>query len=486
MRRPVLTEISAILGRRVRRWPWPSGWRRSSSRVAWPPTRSSGRLGSGAWVSAIAIGLAPALAPALALAATAGSLRAAERPARAGAPGMPCGTLPTVDLAGVDDSFGPAMVGPAGAAYNPALPSLVPVRRVELVGCDLHVGNGSLPLRQYGQLNGAHWDQEDKDQILATLDSGHLDIAVGAEMRAAGICWGSGSFVIRTRAHGELSIPRQALELLLNGNTVGETFSLDGTSGEGILFTEYRLSLGLPLYQMVGQDRGALEGWHAGCAAKILRGWRYARILEAAGGLTTTSQALYGDGSIRSLAAQGGTGFGADVGFAGPLCGSWTASLVVTDLLGWLDFTGDVQERIDSFDLSGLCIGEGAGQIVATETVEIPVDAFRVYLPVGLSLGAARRDESSLTSLRMDLSGEDRLGAARTVRVAIGHARRFAGCLAARGTASLGGADRASLGGELGWRVGAAQVDLGLRSWGSLNPWASRGIGLVATLNLTL
>ena len=482
MRRPVLTEIGGILSRRVRPRQRPSGWRCWPPRVVWPPPRSARRMGARAWASAIAIGLAPAIG----LAVTAESVPAEERPAWAGAPSMPCGMLPTVDLAGVDGSFGPAMMGPAGAAYNPALPSLVPVRRVELVGCDLQVGNGSLPLRQYGQLNGAHWDQADKDRILATLDTGRLDIAAGAELRAAGISWDNGSFVIRTRAHGALSIPKQALELLLNGNTVGEAFTLDGTSGEGILFTEYRLSLGLPLHQIAGQDQGPLEGWHAGCAAKILRGWRYARILEAAGGLTTTSQALYGDGSIRSLAAQGGTGFGADVGVAGPLRGSWMASLVVTDLLGWLDFAGDAQERIDSFAVSGLCIGEGAGQIVATETVKIPVAAFRVYLPVGLSLGAARRGESSLTSLRMDLSGEDRLGAARTARVAIGHARRLAGCLAARGTASLGGADGASLGGEMGWRVGAAQVDLGLRSWGSLNPWASRGIGLVATLNLTL
>ncbi len=418
-------------------------------------------------------------------------------------------------LCGIDGVFGPAASGPAAAAYNPALlgtapPAEVPTeapsaRQVELFSVAAGVGNSSLTMRQYAALNGAFWDEGDKDEILDSIEDGQLDVRGDAQARVAGVSWGRWAFGTRTRAQGRIAVPRQVLELMLYGNTVGESFSVEGASGEGIALTEYRLCGALELSELVGREgllggwlggwlgtgldgRGgeSVQPWQVGLTFKLLQGWQYARILDAEGGITTTNEVLYGDGSVRSLTARGGRGWGADLGCAGPVGEAWTVSLVVSDLVGRLTFTGQVEERLDTFDVSGLTIGDEGEAVITSETVAVELREWQVDLPARFSLGLAHHGEAALASVRIDVATEDRLGASRVPRLGAGYARRLQDWLIVRGVFSVGGLDGASLGGELGWSVGPVQWNVGLRSWGSLNPWNSRGLGVVTALNLTL
>lgn len=420
-------------------------------------------------------------------------------------------------LCGLDGAFAPAASGPNAAAFNPALlgaapheashegaPAGAPARmpagwQVELFGLEAGVGNESLTLRQYAGLNGAFWDENDKDQVLASIEGDQLDVRGAAQARVAGVSWGRWAFGTRTRAEGRIAIPKQAVELMLQGNTVGETFSVEGAAGEAVAFTEYRIGAAVRLRELVGEDGllarwfgeapegvpgASLRDWRAGLTLKMIQAWHYAGILEAEGGITTTDEVLYGDGSLRSVTARGGRGWGADLGCAGPLGEAWSASLVVADLLSRVTFTDRIEERLDTFDVSGLTIGDEGEAVVTSETVTVALSAWEVALPARFSLGFVHHGESALTSVRIDLAAEDRLGASRSPRVGAGYARHLRDWLVVRGTVSVGGLDRASLGGELGLGLGRLQWDAGIRSWGSLNPWDSRGLGLVAGLSL--
>ncbi len=385
--------------------------------------------------------------------------------------------------AGQERSFAPAASGPAAASWNPALLALFPERRVELFSLRAGLGNDSFTLREYAQLNGSAWDEEDKQSILSAIEDETVELAGEASVRAAGVSFGPWAVATETRGASRMAVPKQLLELMLYGNTVGETFDVDGSSAEGAAFTELRVSLALPAAGILGRAAAPLGDWCVGVSAKMLKGWAYGRLLEAEGGVTTTVERLYGEGYFKILSARGGRGFGFDLGAAGPIGRGWTASVSARDLFASIEWDDGVEEQTDYFEVPGMALGDD-DEVVISESVTVPLQSVRTDLPQTYALGVAHHGRRLLTTFHLEAASASRMGLSSALRLGAGAAWSFKPWLVLRSGVSVGGADAAAVSGGAGFGLGPVQLDLGLCSWGNLNPFASKGVGVVTSIGM--
>ncbi len=389
-------------------------------------------------------------------------------------------------VAGPEAGFAAMASGPAAAAWNPATLALYPETRLELLALQCTVSNSSYSLSDYNRFNGAYWTEDDKRALLASIESSQLTVDGGARVGALGFATGGFAFTTETRAMSGMAVPKAAFEILLFGNTPGETFDLTGADGEGIAFTEFRISYARDLSRFFHSLPPRLEGWTVGASAKLLHGWAYAELLEASGGITTTDELIYADGKLRSVLAQGGSGYGFDLGFAGPLGGNWTGSLAARDLFASLTWTGDCEERIDTFGVAGLTLGDVDDDLVETASATRSLDEVTTALPAVFSIGAAHHGRRFLTAFLVETATSSAFGASGKPRASLATAWQALGWLVLRGSTAIGGTAGPSIGGSLGLGLGPFQLDLGSRTLGSLNPFDGKGIGLVAGLAIGL
>lgn len=382
-----------------------------------------------------------------------------------------------VRAAGLAGAYMAVAAGPHAASWNPANLALHPDRGVEIFAAEGAVGNDCYSLGDYQKFNGAYWGDEEKQEILSRIESRTIRVDLTADVAVAGVAINGWAFSTASHASSQLELPKEYVRLVLYGNAVGETFYLDGAAGEALAYSEFRFSTARRIGDLLPAAHSALGACAVGVSLKFLQGWAYGEILDASGGVTTTSEAINGSGQLRSLVAQGGQGYALDVGIAGPLGHGWVASVAARDLAGTITWQRGVEERIDSFVVDGLTLDEISDETVQNETTILAREEASLRLPVSYALGVARQGERLLTTFALEVASRDAYGATRTPRAAAGLEWQPWGFLALRTGLALGGLDGASaaLGSGLSW--GPVQFDFAVHSWGTLNVFRSRGLG---------
>lgn len=384
-----------------------------------------------------------------------------------------CGLTPN---ATADDAF-TVLPGGAGAVeYNPANLALDPIRHLELVGLSSAVGNNSYSLADYRRFNGAYWDEAEKQEILQKIDGEEFTLDGRAQVRLLGITMGPYALTTESRLASSMAMPKEAFELLLFGNTVGETFSLEGSAGSAIVFTELRLSGA----RLVGRT------WSAGASLKYLEGWAYGELLEAEGGLTTTIDHITGGGQLRSNTAQRGRGYGLDLGVTRAIGRTWRAQLAVRDLFGHIRWSGGVEEQLTTFVVAGATLGGDDAEVVIVETETYPIQEVTTHLPAIYSAAIARQGVRWYSGAQMEIAAANAYGATTTPRCVGTLGYLPWDRLALYAQLGVGGKVGPSVGGAGTLLLGRFMLQGGIQSWGTFNPFGSRGVGFRAGLGLRL
>ena len=173
---------------------------------------------------------------------------------------------------------------------NPAFLGVVSGRgfRMHLIDFGLEVGNSSFSLADYTEYNGKALTEQDEDDILAKMGDEGLQLAAAAE---AGPTFAMGPVAVGARGvgYGGGSIPREVLELVFDGNTVGETVDFTNASGGGWAAAEFHAAYGraIPVDAIGGETTVGVRG-------RYLQGLAYASVIEASGQIVTEIDSLYG------------------------------------------------------------------------------------------------------------------------------------------------------------------------------------------------
>jgi hypothetical protein len=386
---------------------------------------------------------------------------------------------------------------------------------LSLLPAALHVGSDLLDYGIYTEYftgEGAddrrsprHLTEADKQKILdafqETKPVTRLDVELmvfGATVKVEGV----GRFAVTTTeaVSGMAEIARGYAEFLMNGNTPGSDYRLDGTRAGAVWTREYAMSFGGAL-----PPPPFLRTLAAGATVKLVHGYGYydierfdTRLVTSDAGILSGSidflahaaGAMPFDGGYRPFPRPAGTGIGFDLGIAGDLSATARLGLSVTDI-------GRMTWRHDIVELSAdtaLVIDDPllADQRDAVENVlkgeRRDGEEFSTPLPttvhagVQVDAGALLGGGSGAWIVGADIARGFVHGvrSIRTVRGSIGTEYRLLGWLPVRSGISFGGSDGVNVALGLGVELGAFDCQVATENVGWLFSPSSFSYGSLA------
>lgn len=365
----------------------------------------------------------------------------------------------------------PSLVG----RDNPAVLGIVWARgvRLSLFDADVALGNGSFSLSDYQTYNGAVLTEEDEQEILSKVGPGGLEF--GGAVSGHGPTLAVSGFALGARGVGSGggAIPRDVLELIFNGNAIGETVDLNQTNGGGWAGVEVSGSTGFSL-----GDRFLTGETTVGIKARYIKGLYHAGVRNAQGAIVTQADSLFGGGTVELVTSTGGTGYALDLG-ALHHRDSWNLGVRLEGLLSSMTWTEETEvRRYEATAGIGdpFASGTTTDDLVSTSDSTYVVDEYGMRLPLRLGAGVSHERGEWLFAGDVEhtplglTAGED------PWRISVGTERMWFGrVLRTRAGAMLGGVGQRALTGGLSVVTGPWRLDLDAGTFGTMNPFSPKG-----------
>ncbi len=384
-------------------------------------------------------------------------------------PGSACGDAASAGVAG---AYTLRARGVEAASWNPANLGWNGAFDFQIVAVQIQAGNNSFSLADYNKWNGTSWSDQDKEQILSRIPGADFEGRFALAADAPGLAMKGWALTIESEAFGDARIPREFAQLLLDGDVPGQSFRLNHAGGGGMAWSEARLSHGRRIATVAGVPIVA------GLSLKYLQGWGYAGITNASGGFTTGADEIQGAADLTARTAQGGTGYGADVGVAGRLPSGWDLSLGVRDLGSSIRWNRKTEIHHDTATADSITLNNvqnnGTDLVAQSSSIE-PGPGFKTALPSTATLAAGRSWLGAYVEADLTQPLNDVFGLGTKPTVALGASRRILGFLEPRLGWSAGGPDGTVYAGGLGLRLLSLELDLAVSSTGGLT--SPKGIG---------
>jgi hypothetical protein len=197
-------------------------------------------------------------------------------------------------------------------------------------------------------------------------------------------------------------------------------------------------------------------------------------VTEASGGFVTTFDHVQSDVQVSGRLAQGGSGFGADIGAAGVINKKLSLSASLLNVLGTMNWDKDTQGfmmqfLVDSADFTNL-------EVVQDDSI-FDIDPFSTRLPVVLHMAAAYELKDYLTlALDLEQAFSKGMGYSDQAKLAIGAEYRPTEIVPIRAGMTFGGKWGYALGVGIGFHMKALQFDFAYNMHRALLPGFSKGM----------
>ena len=274
--------------------------------------------------------------------------------------------------------------GVDAAKYNPANLGLsgYQITSLELISGGINISNNSFTLSDYNNYTGATLSTADKNDIMNMIPKEGLNVRADAE--AAAMSLSLGNFVFRISAVGaaDINLNKDILELVFYGNTFSDSITVDGSYFDGVAYVQTGLSYGHRIYQ-AGQRELSI-----GTTVKVIKGLAVEEMVELNGVAVTLMTGFDGQGRMVARTAEGGTGYGIDIGAALRLNQNYTIGLRIKNALGNISWNRNAEEHIYDFNLDTLTLGNSSNIVYSTDTT-ISIASFSTRLPAVMNAGIA-------------------------------------------------------------------------------------------------
>jgi len=368
--------------------------------------------------------------------------------------------------------------GLEAVTYNPANLAFSKGSSVGLAGAAVSVQNNALSLDRYNEITGANLDAADKAALLADIPADGFSL--DAEVRASVLGFQFGSFALTASAVGTGSgnLDKDYFDLVLNGNQVDQTVDFSNTRGEGSAMGAATVSFGTQL----GTVRGASLG--AGVNVRYLRGLYEMHVASAGGTLTTGMSEITADAHVETMSAEGGRGYGVDVGLVLRTPGGVSVGLSLENAQSSIEWDRNVEYR--EYRLSAADINLLNSDLDAATTDADTVytgDPYTTALPRSARLGASTKVGAFVVAADWVQGFEDRGLTSTNPRVLAGVEWQL-GFLQPRLGAATGGGLGNSASAGLGLKVGFWRLDAAAVTRGGMMAGSAKGVGVAIASSL--
>ncbi|UCE24330.1 MAG: hypothetical protein JSU74_13745 [Candidatus Zixiibacteriota bacterium] len=370
--------------------------------------------------------------------------------------------------------------GVDAARFNPANLgfSANQLKGVELVGAGANISNNSFTLSDYNKYTGAFLTDDDKEDILDKVSDEGLELRADAEATALGIALGPIVFGLAGNAVADVSLNKDLLELVLNGNTYADTIEITGSYSEVLAYGSAYLSYGHSVYKSDARELAL------GATIKYLRGFGVERIVELEGLAATYSTGFTGEGRMIARTATGGYGYAVDLGAALKLNDDYMVGARIKNFLSSLRWNSDTEEHGFTFSFDTMTIDNMDEDYVETDDYSVAIDDFSTNLPSLLNLGVANTSGKLLWAVDWEQGFRRETGVSSKPRISAGVEYSPLSSLPLRAGYSLGGDRNASFSIGSGFHLAYFYMDYAFVTGTTFSGYSSKGLNLAITTGL--
>jgi len=365
--------------------------------------------------------------------------------------------------------------------YNPANLGLQGYQKsgMEIVGVGADISNNSFSLEDYNKYSGAIITYEDKEYILGKVpDEG---LSVSADVEASAIAFSTGSFAFFTTGIGqaEINLNKDLINLVMNGNTYGDTIEVTGSFSDAIGFVAGGVSFGLPLYTF-GSKQLAV-----GITAKYVRGMGIEQMTELEGLAATYETGFAGEGHMTARTATNGTGYSVDFGAAFQLNDSYTVGARVSNFLSSITWSKDTEEHGYIFSFDTMTAENMSDDYILSEDYNVDIPSFSTSLPAVMNVGIANISGNLLWAVDWEQGFRRAAGSSKKPRISLG--LEYTGLISTlplRTGFATGGNKSTALSFGTGIHVNPIYIDVAAVSGASISPYSSKGLNIALTAGI--
>lgn len=343
--------------------------------------------------------------------------------------------------------------------------------------------NNSYTKSQYDKYftSGDFLNEEDKNDILNSIPGKALESFLFLRANTLAFYTRNFSLSLVGMGNGRFSAPKDLFEIALRGNPdSGRRYDFSGLDGAawggfGALF-----SAGVPISSGSSE---LFDNIAVGGTVKYLGGLGYAEIVKGDGSLLNGSDMIVVDAQMEMRTAEGGRGWGLDLGGYAQLKKKWFVSLALLNMVGSINWNKNTELQILEFKADSISIPDGIKEELVTDTdTTLTIDDFSTRLPVVLQFGAAYQMNSTfLFTFQYDQGLNKSMGGSTTPRVAVGSEMLLTKIVPLRAGFSFGGEPGFSFAVGTGLDLKYWILDLSYVSHRALFPGSSKGATVAAT-----
>ena len=317
-----------------------------------------------------------------------------------------------------------------------------------------------------------------KMDILGKIPDEGLKMNARADATAMSVSNGPFAFTISGVGIAEVNLNKDVVDLMFNGNTMADTIDITGSYSDALSYASAGLSYGFPIYTK-GQRQLAV-----GATAKYIKGIAIEQVVELQGLAATNITGFSGEGRVIAQTAEGGSGYGIDVGATLRLNDSYTVGATITNLLGSITWDNNPKEYgyIFSFDTTNLDNMEE--DFVTSDDYDIAIEDFSTTLPQILTIGVAKTKGTVKWAVDWQQGLVNKPGASTKPRLSMGGEWAPIGLLPVRMGYSAGGDHNAGFSFGTGVHVWPVQFDIAAVSGTSLSGYSAKGANIAVSLGI--
>lgn len=348
--------------------------------------------------------------------------------------------------------------------------------RVRLLSASAGASNNSFSVGDYNSYTGSELSEGDKDEIIGKIPSSGLTLDGEVVATALAVAWKDYAIVFSGLGalHGKFS--KDYFELLLYGNELDRTYSIEDTEGEGYVASVLSLC-GSHIVR-----KGPADTLSLGLTLKWLRGYLYGGSSQVEGGITFHRYNFEAAGTVAGKKSEGGSGSAFDFGAIYKLREKWTFSASFLDI-GAINWTKEVEKKIFTFQADSLMLYDDRDTLddIGSDTT-IYGGSFKSKLPSKMILASTWKGGERLTlGLSWEQGFRNGPAVSKTPYLALGGEYYPIRWLPLRAGLGLGGYLRffGSLG--FGLNFSGFSLDFALANRGVFKP---KGVAFALTMDL--
>lgn len=379
------------------------------------------------------------------------------------------------------EAFTSLAMGVDAARFNPANLGLDGFRRaeLELVGVGLNVNNNAFSLDDYNNYTGAFLTDADKADILNKVPDQGLSLS--ADAHASAMALSAGPFVIFASGVGQadVNLNKDIVNLLLNGNTFGDSVSVTGSYSDAIGYAAVGASYGLPLYTSGSRQ------FAVGITGKYIRGLAIEQIVEMEGLAATFAAGFEGEGRMIARTATGGSGYGVDLGAALKFSDNYTAGVRISNVLSSITWDAEPEEHSYIFSFDTVTVDNMDEDFVVSESETRSIESFSTTLPSIMNVGFANTTGKFIWGVDWQQGFRRAAGSSTKPRIAVGAEWSLIPLLPLRAGYAAGGDRPSAVSVGSGLDLGPLYIDFAAVTGTSISPYSTKGVNVAFSTGLT-